>query len=268
MGHGKQPLGSELGGRVALVTAGSRSIGRAIAERMLADGASVVISGRDPEKGAQALKEMDAGDRAAFFSADARRQDETEALVDFTLERYGHVDILVNNAGGSGGFAPLAELTDEAWKEANDWILNSAFWTTRRALPSMIESQWGRIINISSVEGKHVLHSLAGHYATFKHALHGLTRAVAVEYGPVGITCNAICPGVVETDLTRSAGAAAAEAAGISYEAFLDGYATHALTKKINTVEEVAAVAALLASHAGAGITGTTINVDGGTSPH
>jgi NAD(P)-dependent dehydrogenase (short-subunit alcohol dehydrogenase family) len=258
----------ELSGRVALVTAGSRSIGRAIAERFVHEGASVVISGRDPEKGEQALKEIDAGERVAFFSADARRQDETEALVDFTRDRYGRIDILVNNAGGSSGFAPLAELTDDAWNEANAWILNSVFWATRRALPSMITSEWGRIINISSVEGKHVLHSLAGHYATFKHAVHGLTRAVALEYGPIGITCNAICPGVVETDLTRSAGAAAAEAAGMSYDDFLDGYASHALTKKINTVEEVAAVASLLASHAGGGITGTTINVDGGTSPH
>jgi 3-hydroxybutyrate dehydrogenase/3-oxoacyl-[acyl-carrier protein] reductase len=258
----------ELQGKVALVTAGSRSIGRAIAERLLSEGASVVISGRDSEKGEQALKEMDGGERVAFFSADARRQSDTEALVDFTIERFGRVDVLVNNAGGSSGFAPLAELTDEAWQEANDWILNSVFWATRRALPSMIAGGWGRIINISSVEGKHVLHPQASHYATFKHAIHGLTRAVAVEYGPVGITCNAICPGVVETDLTRTAGAAAAQAAGISYDEFLDGYAQHALTRRINTVDEVAAVAALLVSTVGAGITGTTINVDGGTSPY
>jgi NAD(P)-dependent dehydrogenase (short-subunit alcohol dehydrogenase family) len=258
----------ELTGRVALVTAGSRSIGRAIAERFLAEGANVVISGRDVEKGQLALKEIDAGDRAAFCSADARRQDETEALVDFAVERYGRVDILVNNAGGSSGFAPLHELSDDAWQEANDWILNSTFWATRRALPSMLEGGWGRIINISSVEGKHVLHSLASHYATFKHALHGLTRAIAVEYGPAGVTCNAICPGVIETDLTKTVGADAATAAGISYDAFLDGYAEKTLTKKINTVEEVAAVAMLLASTAGAGITGTTVNVDCGTSPY
>jgi NAD(P)-dependent dehydrogenase (short-subunit alcohol dehydrogenase family) len=257
----------ELTGRVGLVTAGSRSIGRAIAERFLAEGASVVISGKDPEKGALALKEMNAGDRASFCRADARNQVETEALVDFAVERYGQVDILVNSAGGSSGFAPLHELTDESWREANDWILNSAFWATRRALPSMLAGGWGRIVNISSVEGKHVLHSLASHYATFKHALHGLTRAVAVEYGPVGVTCNAICPGVVETDLTRTLGAQAADAAGISYDEFLQGYADQALTKRINTVEEVASVALLLASAAGAGITGTTINVDGGTSP-
>jgi NAD(P)-dependent dehydrogenase (short-subunit alcohol dehydrogenase family) len=253
--------------KVAVITAGSRSIGRAVAERLLAEGASVVISGRDDVKGKQALEEMAAGERAAFFAADARRQDETEALIDFALSRFGQVDILVNNAGGSSGFAPLAELSDDAWREANDWILNSAFWATRRALPSMVARKWGRIINVSSVESKHVLHPQASHYATFKSALNGLTRAVAVEYGPAGITCNAICPGAVETDLTRTAGAQAAEAAGISYEQFLKGYADLALTKRLNTIDEVSAVAALLASDAGGGITGTTINVDGGTSP-
>jgi NAD(P)-dependent dehydrogenase (short-subunit alcohol dehydrogenase family) len=258
----------ELDGKVAVVTAGSRSIGRAIAERLLTGGASVVISGKDAEKGALALKEMGAGERAAFRCADARSQAETEALVDFAVERFGRVDVLVNNAGGSSGFAPLHELTDEAWREANDWILNSAFWATRAALPSMIDGGWGRIVNVSSVEGKHVLHSLAGHYATFKQALLGLTRAVAVEYGPLGITCNAICPGVIETDLTRTVGAQAADAAGITYDAFLQGYAEHTLTKRINTVDEVAAVTYLLVSEAGAGITGTSINVDGGTSPH
>ena len=258
----------ELDGKVAVVTAGSRSIGRAIAERLLEGGASVVISGKDAEKGAAALKEMDAGERAAFCSADARSQEETQALIDFALDRHGQVDILVNNAGGSSGFAPLHELSDDAWREANDWILNSAFWATRAVLPSMIDRGWGRIVNISSVEAKHVLHSLAGHYATFKHALLGLTRAVAVEYGRAGITCNAICPGVVETDLTKTVGAQAADAAGISYDAFLQGYADETLTKRINTVDEVAAVAWLLVSDAGAGITGTSINVDGGTSPH
>jgi 3-hydroxybutyrate dehydrogenase/3-oxoacyl-[acyl-carrier protein] reductase len=258
----------ELDGKVAVVTAGSRSIGRAIGERLLAGGASVVISGKDAEKGAAALAEMGAGERAAFCPADARSQAATQALIDFALERHGRVDILVNNAGGSSGFAPLHQLSDDAWREANDWILNSAFWATRAALPSMIEHGWGRIVNISSVEAKHVLHSLAGHYATFKHALLGLTRAVAVEYGPVGVTCNAICPGVVETDLTKTVGAQAAEAAGISYDAFLQGYADETLTKRINTVDEVAAVMWLLVSDAGAGITGTSINVDGGTSPH
>jgi 3-hydroxybutyrate dehydrogenase/3-oxoacyl-[acyl-carrier protein] reductase len=99
-------------------------------------------------------------------------------------------------------------------------------------------------------------------------ALNGLTRAVAIEYGTSGITANSICPGAVETDLMQVTGADAAAGQGLTYEQFLDIYAQQSLTKKLNTVDEVAAVALLLASSAGAGITGTSINVDGGTSPY
>lgn len=254
--------------RVAVITGGSRGLGRGIGEAFLAEGARIVFNGRSEEKGQRAIEEMGAGERATFVQGDARVQADVERLVDTAVERYGGVDIVVNNAGGSSGFAEVAQLSDEAWQEAADWILNAAFWATRRALPAMERNGWGRIINISSVEGKSVKKPLASHYATFKHALHGFTKAVAVEYSPRGITCNAICPGAVETDLMRITGASAAKAAGVTYEEFLDGYAQETLTKKINTVEEVAAVALLLASEAGAGITGTTINVDGGTSPY
>jgi 3-hydroxybutyrate dehydrogenase/3-oxoacyl-[acyl-carrier protein] reductase len=130
----------------------------------------------------------------------------------------------------------------------------------------MLAGGWGRIINISSVEGKQANKPAISHYITNKHAIHGLTKATAFEYGTQGITCNAICPGAVDTDLMRAAGPAAAEAEGISYEDWLGRFAEHAATKKITTVEQVAAVASLLASEAGAGITGTLISVDGGTA--
>ena len=104
------------------------------------------------------------------------------------------------------------------------------------------------------------------HYITNKHAINGLTKAVAFEYGTMGITCNAICPGAIETDIMKVAGPAAAEQAGITYEQFLDNYAQESAIKRLNTVEEVAAMAVLLASDVGAGITGSLINVDGGTS--
>ena len=258
----------DLGGKSAVVTGGSRGIGRAIAEALAEAGARVTISGTDPAKGARAIEEMNAGDAVAFFRGDARRQADTEALIDDAIARNGAVDILVNNAGGSSRFALIAELSDEAWSEAGDWILNSAFWATRRALPSMVSAGWGRVINISSLESKTMQTPMAAHYATFKHALNGFTRCIAVEYATAGITANAICPGAVETDLMMTTGANNAEAAGITYEQFLDSYAQQSLTKKLNTVHEVAAVAMLLASPAGAGITGTTINVDGGTAPH
>lgn len=256
-----------LEGKVAVVTGGSRGIGRAIAEAMLDAGATVAISGSTEEKGQRALEEMAAGERAAFFRADARVQTDQEALVVDAASRFGGVDILVNNAGGSSGFALVADLADDAWQEAADWVLNSAFWATRKALPHMVSAGWGRIINISSLEAKTAQTPMASHYTAFKAALNGFSRCVAAEYASAGITSNSICPGAVETDLMTVTGAKSAEAAGMSYEAFKDAYAQQSLTKRLNTVEEVAAVALLLASPAGAGITGATINVDGGTSP-
>jgi NAD(P)-dependent dehydrogenase (short-subunit alcohol dehydrogenase family) len=252
--------------RVAVITGGTRGIGRGIAEAFLAEGGKVVVSGRSADKGQQALDEMKAGDRAHFIACDVKDREAVQALVDGSAAHFGTVDILVNNAGGSGGFALVHEMTDEAWDDAMDWIMNSAFWATRAALRYMVDQQWGRVINISSVESKQANKAMVSHYITAKHAMNGFTKAVAFEYGEMGITSNAICPGGVETDLTREAGAAAAEAMGITYEQFLEGYAADSMTKKLNTVEEIAAVAVLLASDVGAGITGSAINVDGGTA--
>jgi 3-hydroxybutyrate dehydrogenase/3-oxoacyl-[acyl-carrier protein] reductase len=252
--------------RVAVITGGTRGIGRGIAEAYLDEGAKVVVNGRSPEKGRQALEEMKAGDRAHFVAGDVTSQADVEALIDEAATRYGSVDILVNNAGGSDRFALVHELSDEAWQFALDFNLNASFWGTRRALPHMLDRGWGRVIFISSTEGKQASKAMVSHYITNKHAIHGLTKAVAFEYGPRGITSNAICPGSVETDLTRTVGPDAAEAMGISYEQFLENYAQESMIKRLNTVEEVAAVAVLLASDEGGGITGAMINVDGGTA--
>jgi 3-hydroxybutyrate dehydrogenase/3-oxoacyl-[acyl-carrier protein] reductase len=255
----------QLKGKVAAITGGTRGIGRAIAEVFLSHGATVVLNGRSEHKGREAVSAMGGGERVHFIAGDVRNQAEVEAFVTGVVDRCGRIEVLVNNAGGSSGFAPVAELTDEAWMDTLNWTLNSTFWATRMALRDMQRRSWGRIINISSVEGKRANKSAVAPYITSKHAVHGLTRAVAFEYGAVGITCNAICPGAVETDLMKSAGPAAAEAAGISYQAFLDGYAQEAAIKRLNTAEEVAAMALLLASDAGAGITGALLDVDGGS---
>jgi len=258
--------GGVLEGRVAVVTGGTGGIGRGIAEAFLGAGASVVVNGRSVEKGRRAVAEMDDAGRCVFVAGDVTRRADVEGLIDATIDRFGQVDVLVNNAGGSSGFAPVAELTEEAWQEAAAWILHSAFWATRRALADMAPRGWGRIVNISSVEGRQANKAGASHYITFKHALNGFTKAVAFEYGAQGITCNAISPGAVETDLMREKGPEFAAAAGITYEAFKDGYAQEAAIKRLNTVEEVAALAVLLASDAGGGITGAVLPVDGGTA--
>jgi 3-hydroxybutyrate dehydrogenase/3-oxoacyl-[acyl-carrier protein] reductase len=252
--------------RVAVITGGSRGIGRGIAEKFLAEGAAVVIGGKSQDKGLRAIEEMGVGDRATFVQCDVRREEDVNNLIDEAAKRYGAADILVNNAGGSDRWALVHELSNEAWQNALDLNVNAVFWGTRRALGYMLERGWGRIINISSVEGKQANKPAVSHYITNKHAINGFTKAVAHEYGPRGVTCNAICPGAVETDLMKEAGPTVAAQAGISYEQFLDNYAQEAAIKRLNTVEEVAAMATLLASEVGGGITGALINVDGGTA--
>lgn len=258
--------GMALSGKVAAITGGSRGIGRGIAEALLAAGASVAINGRNPAKGEQAIAEMQAGERAIFVAGDVQQQAAVEAFVDTTISTFGQIDILVNNAGGSSGYAPVAELSDAAWQEANNWILNSAFWATRRALADMQLRKWGRIINVSSVEGRQANKASVAHYITFKHALNGFTKAVAFEYGELGITCNAISPGGVETDLMTDSGPAAAESMGMSYQEFKDNYAQDAAIKRLNTVAEVGAMAVLVSSDLGGGITGAILPIDGGTA--
>jgi 3-hydroxybutyrate dehydrogenase/3-oxoacyl-[acyl-carrier protein] reductase len=220
-------MGNALHGRVALVTGGTRGIGRGIAEAFLAEGARVMLSGRSEAKGAQALAEIGRGEQVDFTACDARDRAQVNALG-----------------------------------------LNTTFWATRRALADMVTRRWGRIINITSVEGKVGNKSAVSHYTSNKAGMHGFTKAVAAEYGTMGITSNAICPGAIETDMMKEAGVSAAASMGITYAQFLDSYAQESLIKRLNTVEEVAAMALLLASDVGAGITGGLLNVDGGTSPY
>jgi 3-hydroxybutyrate dehydrogenase len=254
--------------QVAVITASSRGMGRGIAEAFLAEGARVVISGRSSESGTKALAEIGAGDRAIQIPCDARVQTEVEALIDGAVAHFGRVDVLVNSAGGSDGFAPVHQLGDEAWTNAMDFILNSAFWATRRALQTMVTQGSGRVINISSIEGKLGNKANISHYVTAKHALNGFTKAVAFEYGRQGITCNAICPGAVETAAFAENGRAYAEGSGLTYEQFVAMYADESAIGRLNTVEEVAGVAVLLAGPLGGGINGALINVDGGTAPY
>ena len=256
----------DLSGKVVAVTGGSRGIGKGIAEALLRTGASVAINGRNEEKGHQTIKEIGEDQPIIFIKGDVRKQSEVENFIAKTIEKFGQIDILINNAGGSGGFAPVSELTDEAWENAAAWILHSTFWATRAALRDMNQRGWGRIINISSVEGRQANKENVAHYITFKHAMNGFTKAVAFENGAKGITCNAISPGAVETDLMMEQGQAAAASMGISYEEFKQNYAQESSIKRLNTTDEVSGLAVFLCSELGSGITGAILPVDGGTS--
>ena len=153
----------------------------------------------------------------------------------------------------------------DAWHAVVAANLTTMFLCTRAVAPAMKRRGWGRIINISSVEGKQGNKPAVSHYITNKHGINGFTKAVAFEYGAKGITCNAICR-AIETDTMRELGPQAAAGAGITYQQFMDNYAQESAIKRLNTVEEVAAMASLLASEIGGGITGALINVDGGTA--
>jgi NAD(P)-dependent dehydrogenase (short-subunit alcohol dehydrogenase family) len=258
----------KLDGKVACITGGTRSIGRGMADAFLREGAKVVVNGRDAEKGAQCLKEMGGGDDVAFYAGDASKQEAVEGLVDFTIDHFGHLDICCLNSGGVQMTAPVAQMSDEEWQLEVDWNLNHVFWGMRRALQHMIPRTSGRIIVTSSVEGKLGKPGIPG-YAATKHAVNGLVKAAAHEVGTLGITVNAILPGLIETDIVRATGPASAAMMGLpSYEAMLDLFAQESAIKRLNTVEEVAAVAVLLASDASRNMTGCMFPVDGGTMPY
>ena len=258
----------KLDGKVAAITGGTRSIGRGMAEAFLAEGAKVVINGRDEAKGRQALTEMGGGDRAAFFAGDAAKQSTVEGLVDFAIDTYGQLDIMCLNSGGVKNTAPVFMMSDEEWNLEIDWNLNHVFWGMRKALQHMMPRDTGRILVTSSVEGKIAKPGIPG-YNTTKHAVNGLVKAASKEVGTTGITINSILPGLIETDIVRSTGPDSAVAMGLpSYQAMLDLFTKESAIKKCNTVEQVAAVAVMLASDAARNITGCMFPVDGGTMPY
>ena len=258
----------KLEGKVAAITGGTRSIGRAMAEAFLREGAKVVVNGRDEVKGAQAIAEMGGGPNIVFYKGDAAKQSTAEGIVDFAIEHFGQLDIMCLNSGGVQHTAPVAQMSDEEWQLEMDWNLNSVFWGMRRSLQHMIPRESGRIIVTSSVEGKGGKPGIPG-YNTAKHAVCGLVKSAAREVGTLGITINAILPGLIETDIVRDTGPESAKMMGLEdYDAMINLFSAESAIKKPNKVEQVAAVAVLMASNAGRNMTACMFPVDGGTLPY
>ncbi|MEU3608527.1 SDR family NAD(P)-dependent oxidoreductase [Streptomyces sp. NPDC035033] len=255
----------DLTGRTALVTGGTRGIGLAIAGTLHRHGAQVVITGRGEEHGRKALTRLGAGDDVTLCVADATRRPDAERAVDTVVDRYGRLDIVVNNVGGATDFATVADITDDVWHRTLALNLDTALYTTRRALTHLLPQRSGRVINISSMEGRDPDPGLCA-YAAAKHALIGLTRVLAKEVGPYGITANCVCPGAVETDWVVQQGPKAARVLGTDYPGLIRHFTGRTATGRLTRPEEVAAAVLLLASHPGSGITGSCLSVDGGTT--
>ncbi len=257
----------QLEGRVACVTGGTRGVGRAAAEAFVREGARVVVNGRDADKGARAVDEMGGGDNVHFIAGDMSRREDCDALVQGTVDHFGRIDILHANAGGAVSPGPVAAMSDDAMADTLAWNFWHTFWTMRAALGHMIPQESGRILATSSVEGKRGTPGLAN-YVAAKHAINGLVQTAAAEVGTLGITVNAVCPGAMETDAMTNDAPAAAEAMGMTYEDLKAMFSEASAIKRLTEVEDVAEVLVLLASDAGAGITGSLISIDGGTSPY
>ena len=245
----------DLTGRVAVVTGGSRGIGKAIAHGFAEAGASVVLVSRNENELAKASAEITraTGAKIAHVAADMSRRDEVKILAGKALDAFGRVDVLVNNAGGNRP-QPIDEVTDETWDYFLELNLSSCMALTRALVPQMKERRWGRIIYTSSILG---FTSVAGRsvYSSTKSALLGLARANAIDLGPFGITANCLAPGPFSTELT---------AANFTPEA-RELFASRTALGRWGETRELVGPALLLASEAGSYITGTAIVVDGGT---
>ena len=238
-------------GRVAIVTGAARGLGRAAAQRLHERGASVAVNVRDDDarRGSRAhgRRSRAGGTRRRRRRRHARRRSSA------TLERFGRVDILVNNAAMARS-TRFAELTADEWRATLEVNMTAPFLLTKAVLPAMKAQHYGRIVNVSSSAGRMVSTLGGAHYTASKAGLLGLTRAAAKELGQFGITVNAICPGMIDTELTHE------NATPELLERLAAGYPV----PRLGTALEVADLICFAASEAAGYITGASLDINGG----
>ena len=253
----------DLTGKIVLVTGGGRGIGRAIALAFAAEGSRVAITGRTQAALDEVAEEIRrSGAEPLPRPCDITQKREVEELKHEIESHLGKVQILVNNAGMAPAKSFL-EMQDSLWESVLAVNLTGTYNCCKVFLPEMVAAGWGRIINIASTVGK-VAYSHISAYATSKHAVLGLTRALAVEMAKSGVTVNAVCPGYVDTDLTRNNALLLAKKLGKSADQALELFKTASPQKRLIEPGEVAYLVVMLASESAKGITGQAVNVDGG----
>lgn len=238
-------------GRVAIVTGAARGLGRAAVQRLYERGACVAINVRDAAR-AEALAES-LGDRALAVPADIAADGAPDEIVRRTLDRFGRIDILVNNAAFARS-TRFPKLSAQEFRDAMEVNLVAPFLLTKAVLPTMQAQHYGRIINISSTAGRMVSTLGGAHYTASKAGLLGLTRAAAKELGKFGVTVNAVCPGMIDTELTHE------NATPDLLERLAAGFPV----PRLGTALEVADLICFAASEAAGYITGTSLDINGG----
>jgi len=248
----------KLDGKVALITGGNSGIGRATAALLAREGATVVLTGRNPERGQEVARSIEQdGGKAVFIRSDVRIAADCKGAVEETLERFGRIDVLFNNAGVYYA-RTVPDCTEEEWDETIDSSLKGAFLMSKYALPSMIQRGSGSIIHTSSGWG--ILGGeKAAAYCAAKGGLVIMAKAMAMDHGRHGIRVNCVCPGDVDTPMLTED----AEFQGMAWDDYLAGAADRPLGR-IGTPEEIAQAVLFLASDDSSFITGEALVVDGG----
>ncbi len=241
----------QMNGRVALVTGAARGMGKAIALRLTQLGASVALNDLDPEITSEAALEL--GEDVLTVPADVTSTDSVRQMVATTLDHFGRLDILVNNAGILFP-TRLEKISEQEWRKTLDVNLTGAFFCIQAAISSMKERGYGRIVNLASTAGKTVSTLGGAHYTASKHGVLGLTRACALELAPHGITVNAVCPGLIDTEMAHEN----------TTPERLEGYRSSFPIDRLGRPEEVADLVCFLASDRAGYITGSAYDIAGG----
>ena len=260
---GESPVNQQLRGAVAVVTGGGRGIGRAIALRLAAAGAHVVVTARSAgeiESVARLIKQRRG--HATAIACDVSSGDDVEQLVARAEATMGPIDILVNNAGIAES-VPFVRLDRDVWDRTIAVNLTGTYLCTRAILPGMVARGRGRVINIASTAGRTGYRYTAA-YCAAKHGVVGLTRSVALEVASKNVTVNAVCPGWVDTDMTDASIARIAEKTGQTLEDARAAIERMNPQHRLIAPDEVAALVLFLAGDGAQGITGQAIDVDGG----
>jgi 3-oxoacyl-[acyl-carrier protein] reductase len=243
--------------RVAMVTGGSRGLGRAIAERLAEDGCAVIVAARDAEDSGRVARQIiHRGGEALGVACDVRQRDSVGAAVEAGVAAFGRLDILVSNAGVNRD-SLVHTMTDEEWHEVIETTLTGSFLTAQCAQRHMVDQRWGRIILVGSTASAGNRGQI--NYATAKAGLHGMARTLAMELGRFDITANVVEPGHIDSPMTR----AMAERLDVDYEEIRKARIAVNFVNRVGVPDDVAALVSFVASEEAGYLTGQVLTVAG-----